>query len=29
MRLQGELSLLQRQLADDHNWLAPLPDPYG
>ncbi|PSC75602.1 major antigen-like isoform X1 [Micractinium conductrix] len=29
MRLQGELSMLQRQMADEQNWLSPLPDPYG
>ena len=27
--LQGELSMLQRQMADEQNWLSPLPDPYG
>jgi len=29
MQLQGQLAMLQNEAKDDHNWLSPLPDPYG
>jgi hypothetical protein len=28
MQLQGQLVMLQEQVPDEGNWLAPLPDPY-
>lgn len=28
MQLQGQLAMMRSQLADDQNWLSPLPDPY-
>lgn len=29
MQLQGQLVMLRNQVADEANWLSPLPDPYA
>ncbi|KAL4444065.1 hypothetical protein ABPG75_011802 [Micractinium tetrahymenae] len=29
MTLQGQLGMLRNQVADEANWLSPLPDPYA
>ncbi len=29
MQLQGQLVVLRNQVADEANWLSPLPDPYA